>query len=117
MASLLSAAHPPLIHLAANGVASAVAADGEPLGIFGSVVLQRKEFPVLPGDRLFLYTDGLIEAGCSRDCGLGRLMEACVRRRSLPLAGAVRSIVEDLAPPDAAPRDDRLLLAIEVRPA
>jgi serine phosphatase RsbU (regulator of sigma subunit) len=64
------------------------------------------------GDRIFFYTDGLIETGGSYEDGLQRLVEACVARRSLPLrelvAGAADGVMENLSP-----ADDTLLVGVE----
>ena len=57
--------------------------DSDPLGIFSSLVIQRKEVQVSPGDRFYLYTDGLIESspGGGRGEGLDRLVASCVLHR------------------------------------
>jgi phosphoserine phosphatase RsbU/P len=115
VASVLSAGHPPLIHVSEAG-AAAVETEGDPLGIFGSVEFTLKELPVAPGDRLYLYTDGLIEAGDGgRKAGLARLLDACWARRGLELDDAVVTILADVAPHERPVEDDRLLLAVEVR--
>jgi phosphoserine phosphatase RsbU/P len=114
-AAILSAGHPPVIHVGSGG-ASVVEAEGDALGIFGSVEFTLKEVAVDPGDRLFLYTDGLVEVGGGgRQSGLPRLSRACWNRRDLPLKAAVSTIVDDVAAPDCPPDDDRLLLALEVQ--
>jgi phosphoserine phosphatase RsbU/P len=115
--SVVSAGHPPLIHVTAAGQAQMVEADSEPLGVFSSVVLQNKELRVSNGDRFYLYSDGLIEAssGSGRPDGLKRLLECCVRHGKAPLKEAVNSIASELRPEGRAVEDDLLLLASEVR--
>ena len=119
--SVVSAGHPPLIRVSSDGQRETVAAEGDPLGVFGSGVFERREISVQAGDRFYLYTDGLIEnhgtAGCARAAGLGCLLEACGRRHALPLDRAVRAIVEDVKPEGRTREDDLLLLGIEVRPS
>ena len=46
--------------------------DSDPLGIFSSLVIKRKEVQVSSGDRFYLYTDGFIESspGGGREDGL-----------------------------------------------
>jgi sigma-B regulation protein RsbU (phosphoserine phosphatase) len=119
--SVVSAGHPPLIRVSRDGQGETVAVEGDPLGVFGSGVFERREINVQAGDRFYLYTDGLIEnhgsGGCGRAPGLGCLLAACGRRHALPLDQAVRAIVEDVKPEGRTRDDDLLLLGVEVRPS
>lgn len=113
--TVIGAGHPPLILVGAGGACQTVELDSDPLGMFGSTVIQRRDLRAAKGDRLFLYTDGVIEssAGAGRQEGLGRLVDACVRHRSLPLGDVPSAIVADLRPGERA-EDDLLLLVTEV---
>jgi sigma-B regulation protein RsbU (phosphoserine phosphatase) len=84
--------------------------------MFGSAILRRRDLRVSAGDRFFMYTDGLIEAspGGGRREGLGRLVEACVRHRTAPLAESVAGIADELRPAENVVEDDLLLMAAEV---
>jgi len=114
--AVVSAGHPPLILVSESGLAKVLDMDSDPLGIFSSAVLQRKDLRVALHDRIFLYSDGLIEAlpGASRRVGVERLTDACVRHRTTPLAEAVPAIATALRPAARAAEDDLLLLATEV---
>lgn len=114
--AVISAGHPALILVNRAGVPQTVKLDSDPLGVFGSAILQRTDLRVEPGDRFFLYTDGLIEAsaGGGRWEGMERLAAACVRHRRAPLAESIGLIVGDLRPKERAMEDDLLLLAVEV---
>jgi phosphoserine phosphatase RsbU/P len=116
--SIVSAGHPPVVLVRQNGAVETVEMDSDPLGLFSSVVLQRKDLRVLPGDRFFLYTDGLIESspGGGRRSGLADLVEACLRHRTAPLGEAAARIAGDIRPTSQTAGDDLLLLAVEVRP-
>ena len=80
--SIVSAGHPPLIHVS-QGQARSIGVTGDPLGVFRPGIFENREIGVQPGDRFYLYTDGLIEnpgaAGCARAAGLDCLMAACGR--------------------------------------
>jgi sigma-B regulation protein RsbU (phosphoserine phosphatase) len=93
--------------------------ESDPLGVFGSVVLQKREVNVSSGDRFYLYTDGLIESaqspGGGRKAGLEQLRESCECRHGLPLEEAVHTIVEDLKQAGQPAEDDLLLLGVEVK--
>lgn len=114
--SVVSAGHPPLIVVRVSGKVNAAEMDSDPLGMFSALVLQRKDLRVSPGDRFFLYSDGLIESspGGGRREGTDRLMDACASHRAVPLAKAVLQIVADVQPPEKPVEDDLLLLAVEV---
>ena len=118
MLAVVSAGHPPFIQVS-NGKATTVSVESDPLGVFGSVVLQKCEVNVKLGDRFFLYTDGLIEGsvflgGC-RQAGLERLRNACEQRHSVPLQEAVHAIVEDVKQAGQSVEDDLLLMGVEIR--
>ncbi len=114
--SVVSAGHPPLIVVSAAGEAQTLQMDSDPLGIFSSLVLQRKETKVAPGDRFFLYTDGLIESspGGARRDGIQRLVAACIRNHTNSLSESVSKIAADVLDNGQSVADDLLLLAVEV---
>ncbi len=117
--AFISAGHPAPIHVSADGRAHTFAVESDPLGAYQSVVLEKQEIDLAPGDRFYLYTDGLIEdpglpAG-GRVEGLQLLAAACERRHCLPAAVAAKRIVDDLRPPLTPASDDLLLLAVEVK--
>ena len=113
--SVVSAGHPPLILVSASGEAQTIELNSDPLGVFSSAVLQRRELRVRRGDRFYMYTDGLIESspGGGRRAGQRALVEACVRHHAEPLAEAASGIVAELWPDTRRAEDDLLLLAVE----
>ena len=114
----VNAAHPPPILLRADGTVEIPQAPGDLLGVFDSVMFESLTLSVNPGDRLFIYTDGLIEGfgedKMTREEGIERLAGACASHRALPLAEAVESIHAALVPPGTPRGDDTILLALEV---
>jgi sigma-B regulation protein RsbU (phosphoserine phosphatase) len=114
--TVVGAGHPPLILVSPSGTAHTVEMESDPLGMFGTATLHRRDLPVSPGDRFFLYSDGLIEStpGGGRREGLERLVEACVRHRTRPLGESAVGIVHDICPEEHMREDDLLLLAAEV---
>jgi sigma-B regulation protein RsbU (phosphoserine phosphatase) len=87
--------------------------EGDLIGIFPDAAFGLLEMSVRPGDRLYLYTDGLVEMNGSRDEGIHRLASACQSSVTLPLGDAVTSIVGTLCA-DARPEDDIVLLGVDV---
>lgn len=113
--SVVSAGHPPLILVSATGAVHVVDMRSEPLGLFGSMLLQRADVKVKPGDRFFMYSDGLIESGPGggRKAGIEKLIEACIARRAEPMDGIARSVAAAVRPPGTPATDDILLLVGE----
>jgi len=114
--SVVSAGHPPPILTSQDGESKLAKIESDPLGVFGSVVLHKLEIEVMPGDRFYLYTDGLVEdweqpAG-GRSGGIERLRAACGRRHDLSLTDAIQAIVAEVRPKTV--EDDLLLLGVEV---
>jgi sigma-B regulation protein RsbU (phosphoserine phosphatase) len=114
--TVVSAGHPPLILVSANGETQTIDSASDPLGMFGAAILHRQDLRVSDGDRFLMYSDGLIEAcpGGGRRAGLQRLIDACICHRTTPLAEAPASIVRELQLEDDAVEDDLLLLAVDV---
>ena len=114
---LVSAGHPPAILVGADGKARLLAADGDILGAFETVQFGVLEQPVEPGDRIYLYTDGLVERfgveTRSRSRGMEELLAGCRRVAGLPLDEAVAALVAS-AQQAGRPDDDTVLLGIEV---
>lgn len=114
--SVVSAGHPPLILVNASAQAQTIEMNSDPLGMFNSVVLQRKDLRVGRGDRLYLYSDGMIESspGASRKAGIELMSSACSEFHQDPLSEATTKIAMRLRGSGQSVADDLLLLAIEV---
>lgn len=117
--SVVSAGHPPMVIVRNNGRVELVEMKSDPLGIFSSLVLQRQDLRLGPGDRFYLYSDGLIElkAGGSRKLGLEALSEACVAKHAVPLGCAPNQILDMVRKKheSAEAQDDLLLMAVEFK--
>jgi sigma-B regulation protein RsbU (phosphoserine phosphatase) len=117
-AETVSAGHPFAIHLPVDGAPRALGAPGDVLGAFDHIGLSPVAFDVRAGDRLFLYTDGLVESGPKglrpRTEGEAALLEALASTRSASLEKAVARTLDRMLDPLAPPRDDAILLGIEV---
>ncbi len=111
---LVNAGHPAAILVSNRERESSIChQEGDILGVFPDPVFGVMEVPVKPGDRLFLYTDGLVEKSGKRQDGMQQLMAACRATIDVPMADALPIIVRDLYGTDDA-EDDIILLGIEV---
>jgi ligand-binding sensor domain-containing protein/serine phosphatase RsbU (regulator of sigma subunit) len=93
VARVLSAGGVPLLRVAGDGMIRAIVCPGDPLG-GRDLHLGRHEFELTPGDRLFLYTDGLTELRMANGKMMGakRLSKLVQEARSLPLEKAVEAV-------------------------
>ena len=90
---LVNAAHPPAILLPADGSDGVVVwEEGDVAGAFADAVFDCRELSVAPGDRLFLYSDGLIEPPANPG-GVGALQQMLACGRESSLQEAVRRAV------------------------
>lgn len=116
--TLVSAGHPAAIRVGADGTVETLACEGDVLGVFESIQCGQIECAVSPGDRLYLYTDGLIErfgpTTRGREQGFAALLDACRAQAATPLAEAVEAISAALQPQAGPVQDDVVLMGIEV---
>jgi sigma-B regulation protein RsbU (phosphoserine phosphatase) len=112
----VSAGHPGPLHLARDGGAHCLKAPGSPIGL-GEGGYEENSLLLREGDRLYLYSDGLVEA-LSPDhgqYGVERLCRVLEQGRGAPLADGLATLLGDVrswcAPAD--PGDDISVLAVE----
>lgn len=111
--TLVNAGHPAAIVVRAVGNESVIVwQEGDVVGAFSDAVFGVTELTLRPGDKLFLYTDGLIETVGSREMGIRRLADACLSRSSWSLRDLVPAAVDDVMA-GLSPADDTLLLGVE----
>ena len=115
---IVSAGHPPVIYFPIDGDPYQIETTGDILGMFDNIVLEIRKVSVKQGDRLFLYTDGIIEEDGSgkitRAAGLQRLLTGIEKTREIPLENSIEDIMAGLFPSGKVLDDDVLLMGIEV---
>ena len=111
----VSAGHPPAVHVPRDAAARYLDATGLPVG-FGAGY-EEHVFPLAPGDRLYLYSDGVPEAmnPAGEQFGDERLLAALERGRGLALGESVAQLETDVLDwcGTAARQDDMSVLAVE----
>ena len=113
----ISAGHPPLVHVPAGAPATILEAPGFPIGI---TLADYEEHTVRlkPGDRLYLYSDGIIEAKDARHqlFGTRGLADFLDEGRATPLGGTVTDLLGAVERWSGTDRlhDDVSILAVEV---
>jgi serine phosphatase RsbU (regulator of sigma subunit) len=61
-AAIVQAGHPPPLLITRDGTVAALGDGGFPVGLFPAAQFEPVAFEIGPGDRLMLYSDGLVEA-------------------------------------------------------
>ncbi len=115
----VTAGHPGLIHLPVGAPARLLDVPGFPIGLAPSEY-ESQHLRLEPGDRLYLYSDGVTEAMNGADAlyGPDRLMSGLERGRDVPLERSVAALLDDVRAwcGPAGLRDDLSLLAVEFGP-
>ncbi len=93
---LVRAGHPFPLLQKADGELRQVRIEGYAVGLFPSVDTASEDLELESGDRLFLYSDGLMDCANASGVSFGarRLEEAIKAARAKPLSEAVRNIRE-----------------------
>lgn len=112
----VTAGHPSPVLLPRGAAPAALTGAGLPIGMFEEASFEEASLTLEPGDRLYFYTDGVIEAldGAEHEFGHPRLLAEIAGRREQSLrdgldgiAAAVRAWCQGRI------RDDLSLLAVE----
>jgi sigma-B regulation protein RsbU (phosphoserine phosphatase) len=114
----VSAGHPGLAHVPATGDLRIINSPGYPIGLAASSY-ESHALDLKPGDRLYLYSDGLTEAmhPAGTLYGAERLLRGLSRGRSVPLEQSLSDLLAEVRSWSGTPlHDDISLLAVEFGP-
>jgi sigma-B regulation protein RsbU (phosphoserine phosphatase) len=115
-----NAGHPPPFLLRADGTVGRLDEGGPVLGLLPDAGYQTSVAALAPGDRLVLYTDGVVEAACAArsDSELGeeRLLAGLRDMRGLSAPDAARAVLDlamEFSGGDAL-ADDATIVVVDV---
>ena len=112
----VSAGHPGVAHLPAAGPGRIIEERSFPIGL-SPLPYEGHTIPLQPGDRLYLYSDGIPEAMTPEDKLFGgdRLIQTLERMRAEPLEHGISSLLEEIQQwtGSAGLRDDASIVAVE----
>ncbi len=116
----VSAGHDPLVHLTPSGRPQFSSAKGTPIGWIDDVAYDEYEIQLAPGDRLFLYSDGVPEAMNAdlNQFGMQQMKDVMELGRSQSLQDSVDLLLNSVRRwcGLGSPKDDVSILGMEIRP-
>jgi len=109
----ISAGHLPLFHISHAGICSK-AATGVPLGMFASTEYDVCQLQLDPGDKLFLYTDGLTEVFNSAgvEFGLERVRSLATRHTADHPEAMLTACLDEISSFSPTKRTDDLTMLV-----
>lgn len=114
----VAAGHHTPIYLPPHGGPVEMSKHSLPIGVVENARYEDHVVPVEPGGRIYLYSDGVIDAECFYEGPFGktRLLQAIEDMRGHPLRGSVSHVIERVRDWSSTARleDDASLLALEV---
>ncbi len=116
-ASIVNMGHPPVIYQPAAGKAQALSLESDVLGAFNEALYSEHEFKVSRGDRIYAYSDGLVEGSNGNNVwtsGVDGLVSFIEALRPLPLNEAVEAISSHYHPGSDLSSDDIVVMGVEV---
>ena len=113
----VSAGHLSPIHFRSGALQPIPEAGGIPVGLLPKATYEETSLQFLKGDRLYLCTDGIMEAenAAGQEFGVERVLETLTRDQAMPLEESLESLmqrVEAWSAPNG-PTDDASVLGIE----
>jgi len=113
------AGHPAPVLLPSDAPPAPVEGSGLPIGMLEDATFQDRTVMLQPGDRLYFYTDGVVEAldSAGQEFGRARLLAQIESLRDRPLRAGLDEIADAVRHwCEGDLRDDVSLLAVERRP-
>jgi sigma-B regulation protein RsbU (phosphoserine phosphatase) len=113
-----NAGHNPPLVVSADGTVKRLATGGMVLGVFDTPGFEQEKVHLAPGDRVVLFTDGIVEAedACGDEFGDDRLADAIVQRRMASAAALVDGIFDQVTRFTAGPlQDDATIVVLSVQ--
>jgi|SRR6516165_3330286 sigma-B regulation protein RsbU (phosphoserine phosphatase) len=114
----VSAGQPGPLHLGRNGNSAILTTPGYPIGILREPAYEEEVLTLTPGDRLYLYSDGIVEASNAKNeqFGTKRLLDALRQSRQVSLQASLDNLIVSLEQWCGTPHllDDVSVVAVEM---
>jgi sigma-B regulation protein RsbU (phosphoserine phosphatase) len=115
----VAAGHPGPLVVRREGEVTTHDSSGQPIGLLPDASFEERQLTLEPGDRFYLFTDGVTEvtSPSGEELGADRAAGALARGRGQPLERAIADLLEEMKgwSGGAAFRDDVSVLGVELR--
>ncbi len=115
--TIINAGHPPVVWVPEEGEPCLIKSRGDILGMFKDPHFGIQTIDVSPGDKFFLYSDGLVESAENKitwESGADSLLPVCRQVADVSYQSAPEKLVNFIFGENAFPEDDVVVLCIEV---
>lgn len=115
--SIINAGHPPVVCMPVEGEPYLIKSDGDILGMFKDPHFGTATISVTPGDKFFIYSDGLVESAENKitwASGADSLLPVYKKISQVPYNRAPEELINLLFGDDSFPEDDIVVLCVEV---
>lgn len=115
--TVINAGHPPVVHVPKEGEPVLLQSDGDVLGMFKDAQFGITRIDVSPGDRIFMYSDGLVESAENKItwvAGAARFISDFADVKRFPVTEAPARLIEKVFGENGTPDDDIVVLCLEV---
>ncbi len=110
---------PPILYRSADRSAWILTSEGMPVGLSGTALFQEITIDIEPGDRIYVYTDGIIETRNEKGDMIEAegLMDSIIRSGSMTLEGSLDYIMQDIERfrGPIPVQDDMALIGFEIK--
>ena len=109
-----NAGHNPPLLVRSSGRVDALSPTGTVLGVFADSSYEQGDFPIGPGDRLVLYTDGITEGrdAAGEEFAEDRLSESALRHRASNADDMLAAMLRDVEAFNAGVYEDDATLIV-----
>ena len=115
----ISAGHPPLIRISADGESELLTSENFAIGWFPDADYHEQSIQLEQGDRLYLYSDGITEAmnPAAEQYGYDRMLDSLTASRHASLADSVQGLSEHVSQWVVTDhfKDDVSILGLEIK--
>ncbi|WP_080809099.1 PP2C family protein-serine/threonine phosphatase [Desulfamplus magnetovallimortis] len=115
--TLINAGHPPVVHVPLKGEPVLLSSDGDVLGMFKDAQFGITRIDVSPGDRIFMFSDGLVESAENNitwATGAKRFLADFTSVSTFSIEDVPMKLMEKLFGTQEVPEDDIVVLCVEV---
>ena len=114
-ATLINMGNPPLLYISKQGEGRIIISKGSVLGIFEDSLFSEYEFEVKKGDKIIMFSDGILESsGSVWSAYMEDLLKVAAELRGVDLKSSVDRFYTYFVPDKTQTTDDIVILALEV---